>query len=460
MAKPEVITVSMRELDRLKAVQAVVDGELRPGIAAARLGITDRQFRRLVLRYYEDGPSGLATRRRGRPSNNRRPPEFMARVLELVRQHYPDFGPTLASEKLRERDGVAVGKETLRRWMMEAGIWIPRKLRPPKIHQPRRRRACFGELIQIDGCEHDWFEGRGPNCTLLVYVDDATSRIVELMFVPSESTFTYFAATREYLQQYGKPIAFYSDKASVFRVNKPSATGGDGHTQFARALFELAIEGICANSSQGKGRVERKHLTFQDRLVKELRLQRIDTMADGNAFLPAFIADHNRRFAKPPRSPIDMHRPLRDDEHLDLIFTWREPRCVSQSLTIQYDKVMYLLPDTPEHRTLAGNYIDVYEYPDGRVEPRANGHALPFTEFDKLSEIENSAIVDHKRLGQVLQVAQRVQAQRDDSRSKSGPVLAGAPPRRRGRPPGKKGARELNANDLQAALVQRQASIV
>ncbi|MDT4800469.1 ISNCY family transposase ISBcen27 [compost metagenome] len=457
MARPEVITVSMQELDRLKTVQAVMDGQLRPGVAAERLEITDRQFRRLLERYKQEGPSGLVSRRRGRPSNNRMPADRESVALGLIREHYADFGPTLAAEKLRERHGLTLSKETIRRLMTVAGLWVPRKQRPPKVYQPRNRRACYGELIQIDGSDHRWFEERAPACTLLVYVDDATSQIMELRFTHSESTFTYFAATRAYLERHGKPVAFYSDKASVFRVNKKGATSGDGHTQFARALFELNIEGICANSSQAKGRVERTHLTLQDRLVKELRLRGISTMEAANAFMSEFIADYNARFAKVPRNSHDAHRPLRSDENLDLVFTWREPRCVSKSLTIQYDKMLYLLADTPEHRKLAGRYIDVYHYPDGRIEPRANGAALPYTIYDRLSEIDQGAIVDNKRLGAVLQMAQFVQEKRDNTRSLSLPATEGVV-RKRGRPPGKKSQRSLDQNDMLEALkrLQRQ----
>ncbi|MDK3026618.1 ISNCY family transposase [Cupriavidus taiwanensis] len=457
MAKSEVITVSMHELDRLKTVQAVVDGQLRPGVAAERLEITDRQLRRLLERYRQEGPSGLVTRKRGRPSNNRLSADREAAALNLIREHYVDFGPTLACEKLRERHGLTLSKETIRRLMTASGLWIPRKQRPPKVYQPRNRRACYGELIQIDGCDHRWFEERAPACTLLVYVDDASSRIMELSFTHSESTFTYFAATRAYLERHGKPVAFYSDKASVFRVNNPNATGGDGHTQFSRALFELNIEGICANSSQAKGRVERTHLTLQDRLVKELRLRNIGTMEAANAFMPEFIADYNARFAKVPRNSHNAHRPLRSDENLDLIFAWREPRCVSKSLTIQYDKMLYLLADTPEHRKLAGRYIDVYHYADGRIEPRANGVALPYTTYDRLSEVDQGAIVDNKRLGHVLQLAQYVQEKRDNTRSLSVPATEGVV-RKRGRPPGKKSQRSLDQNDMLEALkrLQRQ----
>ncbi|SCU73642.1 transposase [Cupriavidus necator] len=455
MAGTEVITVSMRELDRLKIVQAVVDGQLRPGVAAERLEITDRQFRRLLERYRQEGASGLVSRRRGRPSNNRMPADRESVALGLIREHYADFGPTLAAEKLRERHGLTLSKETIRRLMTVAGLGVPRKQRPPKVYQPRNRRACYGELIQIDGSDHRWFEERAPACTLLVYVDDATSQIMELRFTHSESTFTYFAATRAYLERHGKPVAFYSDKASVFRVNKKGATSGDGHTQFARALFELNIEGICANSSQAKGRVERTHLTLQDRLVKELRLRGINTMEAANAFMAEFIADYNARFAKAPRNDHNAHRPLRPDENLDLIFAWREPRCVSKNLTIQYDKMLYLLTDTPEHRKLASRYIDVYHYPDVRIEPRANGAALPYRIYDRLSEVDQGAIVDNKRLGHVLQLAQYVQEKRDDTRSLSVPGTEGAP-RKRGRPPGKKSQRSLGQNDMLEALQRLQ----
>lgn len=250
------ITVSMRELDRLKTVQAVCDGLLKPGLAAERLRLTDRQFRRLVQRYRTEGTHGLISKRRGRPSNNRTAPELESQAISLIRDRYADFGPTLAREKLIEVHGLVLAKETVRRVMTEAGIWVPRKQRPPRIHQPRNRRACVGELVQIDGCEHAWFESRGPTCTVLVYVDDATSRLMEVYFTTSESTFSYFKATRAYVERFGKPVAFYSDKAGIFRVNSKNAKGGRGHTQFARALYELNIEGICANSGQAKGRVE------------------------------------------------------------------------------------------------------------------------------------------------------------------------------------------------------------
>jgi hypothetical protein len=216
---------------------------------------------------------------------------FACRSDCIIRERYSDFGPTLAAEKLAELHGIDLARETVRQWMLAAGLWKDRRARLRPVHQPRYRRDCVGELVQIDGSEHWWFEGRGPQCTLLVYIDDATSRLMHLQFVESESTFDYFAATRAYLERHGKPVAFYSDKHGVFRVNKKDAVGGDGMTQFGRALHALNIDIICANSSQAKGRVERANGTLQDRLVKEMRLCGIDTIAAGNAFLPAFIDD-------------------------------------------------------------------------------------------------------------------------------------------------------------------------
>lgn len=262
---------TLDEVNRLKIIQDVIDRRLTTQMAAQRLGICDRQCRRLLSRYHEHGPLGMANRRRGNPSNNQLPQGLAQCALNIIRERYADFGPTLTCEKLAELHGVHLCKETVRSLMVKAGLWIPRKQRAPKIQQPRHRRACCGELVQIDGCDHHWFEDRAPACTALVYVDDATSRLMQLRFVKSESTFTYFEATRGYLKKHGKPLALYSDKASVFRVNHKSATGGDGHTKFGRAMHELNIQGICANTSSAKGRVERAHLTLQDRLVKSLQ---------------------------------------------------------------------------------------------------------------------------------------------------------------------------------------------
>jgi Winged helix-turn helix len=218
------------ELGRLEVLRDLDQRRLTTAAAAQLLGLERRQVFRLLKAYRTEGPVGLISKRRGRASNRRKPEAVRREALSIIRERYWDFGPTLAAEKLREAHQIMLGRETLRRWMIEAGIWADRKQRRKQVHQPRHRRDCVGELVQIDGCEHWWFEDRGPQCTLLVFVDDATSRLMHLQFVESESTFAYFHATRAYLEAWGKPVAFYSDKHGVFRVNHPGALGGDGMT--------------------------------------------------------------------------------------------------------------------------------------------------------------------------------------------------------------------------------------
>jgi hypothetical protein len=381
--------------------------------------LCERQVSRLVRRYEAAGPAGLISARRGQPSNRELPVDIRARA------------------------------------MGEAGLWIPRKQRPPKLHQPRNRRACLGELVQIDGSDHRWFEDRAPACTLLVFIDDATGRLMALHFTATESTFSYFEATRHYLEQHGKPVALYSDKASVFHCNSHSVTPGKGVTQFGRALYELNVDTFCANSSQAKGRVERANLTLQDRLVKELRLRGISTKEAANAYAPHFIADFNGRFGKVPRSMFDAHRPLRVDDDLDVILTCRVPRRVSKVLTVQYDRVIYLLEDTVANRSLIHRYLDVFEYPDGRIEIRVNGAALPCVPYDRLSEIDQAAVVDNKRLGHTLQMAQVIQAQRDDRRASGSPSRTnqGEAPRSKERKVGTRKQRELTREQLNEAIL-------
>jgi hypothetical protein len=446
----------MRELDRFKVIQNVADGTLPPWRAAERLGLTTRQIRRLVARLREHGPAGLVSGRRSKPSNNRLDAGIADRVILIIRDRYADFGPTLACEKLYECHGIRLAKETVRRLMTDAGLWVPRRQRPPKIHQPRARRACLGELIQIDGSDHRWFEQRAPACTLLVYVDDATSRLMTLHFTASESTFSYFEATRAYIDRYGKPVAFYSDKASVFR-NTSAARTGNSVTHFGRAMYELNIDTFCANSSSAKGRVERAHLTLQDRLVKELRLRGISSVDEANAWAPCFMAAYNARFAKPPKSGFDAHRPVRCDENLDLVLTWREPRKVTKSLTVRYDRVMYLLADTPENRKLIDRYIEVWEYPDGRIEIRADGKVVPARAYDRLTEVDQGAVVEHKRLGHTLQVAQALQAQRDNRRIGKAPSRThlGAAVRTQQRQHGTKKQREFTQADIDGVILEQ-----
>jgi len=410
-----VLSVSDGELRRLEVLRDVDRGDLPVGAAARLLGRSERQVWRLLKAFRSDGVAGLISKKRGRPSNRRTAAAVRAAVLWVVRHNYADFGPTLAAEKLAAEHGFSFSSETLRKWMIADGLWLDRKQRR-RVHQPRPRRECVGELVQVDGSEHWWFEDRGPQCTLLVFVDDATSRLMHLQFVESESTFAYFHAARAYLEAWGKPVAFYSDKHGVFRVNHPGALGGDGMTQFGRALHALNIDIICANSSPAKGRVERANKTLQDRLVKELRLAGAATLAEGNALVPAFIADYNARFAKAPANHKDLHRPLRARDDLDDAFAWKEERTLSRALTLQYDKVMFILEPSEQAKTAIGKRVTVVDYPDGRLAIRYRGVELAYRTFDKVRQVSQAAVVENKQLGAALAFIRDQQLRREPER--------------------------------------------
>ncbi len=260
---------------------------------------------------------------------------------------------------LAQHHALTVSRETLRKWMVEAGIWLSRRQRRT-FHQPRLRREALGELIQIDGSEHRWFESRADPCTLLVFIDDATSRLMQLRFVTSESMASYFETLRGYLEMHGCPVAFYSDKHTVFRVSKPEAKGGQGMTQFGRALAELNIEIIRAHSSQAKGRVERVNRTLQDRLVKELRLAGVSSMEDGNAFLPGFIERFNARFSVVAACQDNLHRALTvQPDRLRDILCRREQRYLGQQLSLSYERRLIIVERNPVTERAAEQYVDI-----------------------------------------------------------------------------------------------------
>jgi transposase len=410
------LTMSKRELDRAEWMREIRARRATQAQVAERLGVSVRQVERLYRAYKADGAEGLISKKRGRPSPRRLPDATRAEVLTLVRERYGDFGPTLAQEKLTELHGVKVSVETLRQWMTTDGLWEPRAGRAARVHPPRRRRACLGELIQIDGCDHEWFESRAPRCVLLVYVDDATSRLMHMRFVPSESTFDYFESTRQYIEEHGKPVAFYSDKAGVFRVNAKAPRGGDRMTQFTRALEELNVDLICASSPQAKGRVERAHQTLQDRLVKELRLHGISTVEGANQFVTGFIADYNSRFAQSPSSAHDAHRPLRAHEKLDEVFRWKESRVLSMNLTIHYNRYIYLVESSPEALKLRGKEVEVHETFDGRVLLRIDGLDLRTVPFNPEGGVRQQDIDDNKYLATTLAKIRQDQLARDEEK--------------------------------------------
>ncbi|WP_065377357.1 ISNCY family transposase [Ensifer adhaerens] len=428
------IAMSERDLQRIEVLSKVIAGRMTLASAARVLELSTRQVRRLLERINTGGAASIRHKAIGRPSNNRISDGVRDYAVTLVRERYADFGPTLAAEKLAERDGLTVSRETLRQWMADDGLWLSRKQRRT-FHQPRLRREAYGELVQIDGSEHRWFEDRGPSCSLLVFVDDATGKLMQVRFVRSESAFTYFEALALYLKHHGAPVAFYSDKHSVFRVAKKDAKGGQGMTQFGRALSELNIEILCANSSQAKGRVERMNRTLQDRLVKELRLAGIDDMEAGNAFLPGFIEHYNARFAIVPARPDDLHRPMNlAPDRLAEILCKREQRYVGSQLTFSFERQRIMLEETEVTRGLAGRYVETYAYADGRLDVRWKGHSLPYRLFDKDQRVTHAAIIENKRLSDVLAYIKERQEQHPQPAVKTNSEKNGYKPR--GRKPG------------------------
>ena len=400
------LTMSAKELSKLEIIQHVCDKRIRQIDAAQALKLSRRQIQRLVNRFREFGPQGLVSKKRAQPGNHHYCPILKNQVLELIKIHYYDFGPTLISEKLCEIHNITLSNETVRQWMTENKLWTPKQKKRRKVYQPRARRDCLGELIQVDGSPHDWFEGRANECTLLVFIDDATSTIMHMYFCESESTLSYMTATRQYIDKHGKPVAFYTDKHSVFRVNHASNEDKNKLTQYGRALKELNIELICANSPQAKGRVERANKTLQDRLTKEMRLAGVTGIEDANKWLGGFIEDFNRRFAKPAKRQQNVHRPIYETQNeLYDIFSWQLTRQVSKSLTLQYDRVKYMLSNTPDNERLTGKNVMIYDYPDGNIDIKYLGKSLEFAAFDHLEVIRQGEIVESKRLREVLKFA-------------------------------------------------------
>jgi transposase len=393
----ELQTMSNQEITRMEAMQRIKDKRLTQAEAAQMLNLSVRQIKRLYRAYKAQGAKGLISARRGKPSNHRLGAQVEQQALDLLKEKYADFGPTLAHEKLTEVHQLQLSRESVRRIMIAEGMWKPKRAKQPSTHQMRERRACLGELVQIDGSDHAWFEERGAKCTLLVYIDDATGQLLELWFVPDETFFAYCEASRHYFERYGKPVAFYSDKHGIFRVNQPRPLGlSSGLTQFGRAMQELDIQIICANTPQAKGRIERANQTLQDRLVKELRLRGIADIEAGNAYLPEFRADFNRRFAVLPRSSHNAHRPLLKTDHLDVILIHQETRTLSKNLTVQYDKVIYQIQSDRPDYTLRNAQVTVCENAKADVTILYKNKPLSYTIYHKSTR--QAEIVDTKTL--------------------------------------------------------------
>jgi transposase len=347
----ETLKMSVKEADRIPIAENLVKGTMTIKNAAQTLNLSTRQVKRIKKSFKLYGVKGLIHKSRGKVSKRKISEKKKARIISLVRKHYWDFGPTFACEKLTENHDISVSVETLRKMMIEAGIWKAKKRKKPSVHQQRERRSAEGELEQMDGSPHNWFEGRSDRCCLLLAIDDATGKIKEALFVKAETTNGYFALVRNYFDHHGKPLAFYVDRNSIFKNNN-NKVNPETLTQFTQAMRELLIEVICANSPQAKGRVENKNKTLQDRLVKEMRLRNISSMEEANKFLPEFIRDFNKRFAVEPKDSRDAHRPLlsKEKENLDKILVKKYVRILSKNLEFQFEGKLYqIITDRPTY---------------------------------------------------------------------------------------------------------------
>lgn len=339
--------MSKKELDQVGVFEKLKMRDIKQKEAALVLGLSERQVRKKLHLYRALGPPSLIHGLRGRPSNNQLDPALMEAALSLVAEKYSDFGPTFAAEKLQEIHGVGVNHESLRKKMIRAGLWQPRK-RKVKHREWRERRACLGELVQLDGSNHDWFEGRAPKCDLLAFIDDATSNLLYLEFAP-ESTRGVMSSTKKYLEKHGRPVGLYTDRGGVYRVNQNNPEH-EKTTQYERALGELGIEPIHAGSPQAKGRVERLFGTLQDRLVKEMRLRGITTIKEANCFLEnEYLPKHNPKYTVAPKSQANLHRSV-ENYDLSKILCIKKERILTNDFTLRYQNQWFQLDK--DQRTL------------------------------------------------------------------------------------------------------------
>lgn len=365
--------MSQKERDRLRVMHDLREGRLKQREAAGLLDLSVRQVRRILKRYRRQGDAGLVHRLRNRSSNRKIPKEVKLRALKQFRKRYRDFGPTLAAEYLEEEHGLEVSRETLRGWLIEAGLWIPQRRRV-RHRQWRERKPCFGELVQLDTSIHDWLEGRGEAAVLIAMIDDATSRLFARFFA-SDGTATNMRLLWDYLRSYGRPVAIYADKASHFKAwREPTAEelleGRQAESQFQRALRELRVQYVAAHSPQAKGRVERSFKTAQDRLIKGMRLANVSTIDEANRYLRTkFLPLWNRRFTVAPVSEADAHRPVRGYD-LKTILSVQTQRTVANDYTIRHRGALYQILSPEIRAGLRRSKVRVEEHLCGQMKIR------------------------------------------------------------------------------------------
>jgi len=379
MSQKEIIILRPKELKRLKIIQEVINKHITQKQASSLLALSQRQIANLVKRIREEGDKGIIHRLRSKPSHRAFPQKLKDKVINLYKKKYHDFGPTLATEKLLELDSIKLSRETLRKWLISEGLWIrKRKLRKHRFWRPRCE--CFGQMVQLDGSHHKWLEDRGPELVLMTYVDDATNKVFA-RFYDYEGTIPAMDSFKRYLQKYGVPQTIYVDKHTTYRsyakqTIEEQLQNRMPQSQFERALDELGINLIHASSPQAKGRVERTLRTFQDRLIKEMRLKNIRTKEQANNFLRWYLPRFNERFSIEPINPTNLHRPIPKTIDLDKIFSIKTKRALRSDFTIRHNKRLYQILDMP--KGVRTKYVFVEERLNGKLYINYNGFALKY----------------------------------------------------------------------------------
>jgi transposase len=379
VAEKDMITMSRKEASRLHIIHQALDARITQAEAASLMGLSDRQIRRMIKRIRKAGDEGICHQSRGKPSNHRIPRKVKEKTLRLFREEYKDFNLTHATEQLLETHGITINRETLRLWLTAADIPF-KKRRVRKHRRWRARRAHFGELVQIDGSHHDWFEGRGPVCVFMGYIDDATST-VHGRFYAYEGTIPAMDSMKWYIKRFGIPQSVYLDKHSTYKAQseptiEEQLAGQRPMSQFERSMAQLEIEVIHANSPQAKGRVERLFRTLQDRLVKEMRLAGIKSIDEANEFLKLFLPKFNRKFKKPAASKADLHRPAPHCRELDKVLCIKEERTVRNDFTVIHNSTLYQI-----EKVTRAKKVMIEERLDGTLHITYNGHDLEYQEI-------------------------------------------------------------------------------
>ncbi len=365
MSGKDIIMIRQKELKRLQVIHRVLEGEITQVKASEVLSLSKRQIGRIVKRIRQEGDKGIVHKSRGKESSRKLPKGLTDRVVYLYQQKYQGFGPTLFSEKLAEIEGIHISDETARKWLIEAGLW-EKKIKHKTHRQWRPRKEHRGEMVQMDGSHHDWFEGRGPKCVLMAYIDDATNRVY-CRFYEYEGTIPAMDSFKRYIKKYGIPMSIYFDKHTTYKSTaeptiQEEISGQEPLSEFGRALEELGVKRIYAHSPQAKGRIERLFKTLQDRLIKEMRLKGIKSVKEANKFLKTYLPKYNKRFSLKAQKPEDLHMPVPKGIDLNTIFCIKTDRTVRNDNTISYNKKLYQIEEV-----MAGKIVTVTERIEGTM---------------------------------------------------------------------------------------------